>query len=276
MRWSSRPFPSSSTSMKMMLPRCSTRMTIDPSRCLPRARRASGLSMPWSTALRIRCTRGARIDSSKRRSSESSDPTTESRASLWDFRDRSRTVRCSGSSTVLKGRVEIAFSPSSSVLTTSSASSPSSLNPRKTDATIPRASAVCDFAASRSTATAASSSSRRRSSSLSLTSRKRSTSRMSARTSPVVTRQLPSNSTSGAALASSRDPRSRPWPRRAPPRRNLPGRGGPGRTGGRDWCRRSLACAAPGSATGSAAGAAAGGPAVKDGKGGNPASCPIA
>ena len=63
--------------------------------------------------------------SSSRRSSDTSAPTTESRASLPSWRDRSRTMRCSGSRMVRTGRVVMALRPSSSASTMSAVSSPS-------------------------------------------------------------------------------------------------------------------------------------------------------
>ncbi len=76
------PSPSSVTSMPTCPPSCHARTVSTPSSGLPAARRASGSSMPWSTALRTRWVSGSFTASTIERSSSVSPPPVSIRTCL--------------------------------------------------------------------------------------------------------------------------------------------------------------------------------------------------
>ncbi|OPZ59520.1 MAG: hypothetical protein BWY87_00962 [Deltaproteobacteria bacterium ADurb.Bin510] len=89
----SRPLPSSRTLTSTLEPACSAESSMVPPAGLPAEMRASGLSMPWSRLLRIRCTSGSPSFSSTVLSSSVSPPRVLNSISLPSSAERSRTRR---------------------------------------------------------------------------------------------------------------------------------------------------------------------------------------
>ena len=81
---------------------------IVPAGGLPAARRSSGDSRPWSSALRIRWLSGASSRSRMSRSTPVASPTTSNRASLPSSRARSRTSRGKPRMPSASGRIRLA------------------------------------------------------------------------------------------------------------------------------------------------------------------------
>ncbi len=120
-----RPPPSSSTTTAMRVPRGSTRTQSLPVSFLPAARRTSGISMPWSMALRTRCCSGSFSASRMRRSSRTSPPVMNSSTCLPRRELTSRTVRRSGSSTWTAGTMRMSRRSSRTTWATRLSCSPS-------------------------------------------------------------------------------------------------------------------------------------------------------
>ena len=98
------PRPSSETAISIRpFSRGRIAAVIRPRAGLPAASRSSGVSSPWSTALRTRWISGSLIASSTRRSTGSSPPSACHSTSLPSLRARSRTIRGKISSTVAAG-----------------------------------------------------------------------------------------------------------------------------------------------------------------------------
>ena len=105
----SMPRPSSSISMKMRPDRCSAARWMVPSAGLPTAMRSSGVSMPWSRALRIRWVRGSDNCSITVLSTSVFSPLITSRACLPSLVDRSRTRRGALENSALTGWARMAM-----------------------------------------------------------------------------------------------------------------------------------------------------------------------
>ncbi|MNZ87184.1 hypothetical protein D3C78_1060340 [compost metagenome] len=82
MRSRSRPAPSSSKRTSTSLPSCCSVTPIVPVASLPAARRRAGVSMPWATQLRSRCSKAGAMRSSTPRSISMVPPTMFSRTCL--------------------------------------------------------------------------------------------------------------------------------------------------------------------------------------------------
>ena len=99
----SMPRPSSLTLIATLARSRTAVRTISPSGGLPRRRRSAGVSMPWSTALRSRCSNGSPSSSRIARSSSISFPSTRNATCLSSSRARSRTRRGKRSNTCHTG-----------------------------------------------------------------------------------------------------------------------------------------------------------------------------
>ncbi len=110
----SMPRPSSLTSSSTLSPsRGSTSIASRARSGLCARRRSAGVSMPWSIALRSRCTSGSRICSRMRRSISIAAPSIRSSTCLPLSRARSRTRRGAISSSVENGSIRVRFMSSS-------------------------------------------------------------------------------------------------------------------------------------------------------------------
>ncbi len=110
MRARSSPAPSSRNSTPTSLPSWLTLMRISPLTSLPAATRTSGLSMPCTTQLRSRCSKGAVMRSSTPRSTSMAPPTMSSRTCLpvsfaaWRTTRYSRSAMPSNSTMRVRSR----------------------------------------------------------------------------------------------------------------------------------------------------------------------------
>ncbi|MNM83368.1 hypothetical protein D3C81_954280 [compost metagenome] len=101
------PLPSSEIDSRMWSPSCSADSTTRPVRALPEASRSSGISTPWSTALRTRCTNGSARASTRFLSRSVSSPTSSRLISFLSWRARSRTRRGKRPNTFLIGCMRV-------------------------------------------------------------------------------------------------------------------------------------------------------------------------
>ncbi len=101
------PLPSSLMINRMWSPSCSAESTTRPVRGLPAASRSSGISIPWSTALRTRCTSGSARASTRFLSRSVSSPTSSRLISFFRLRARSRTRRGKRPKTFLIGCMRV-------------------------------------------------------------------------------------------------------------------------------------------------------------------------
>ena len=103
------PRPSSMMVMTTWFDSWAAESRIVPVALLPLASRSAGLSMPWSTPLRIMCTRGSAISSMIALSTRVPSPSMMSSTSLpWLFA-RSRTRRGKRSKTVRMGSMRMSM-----------------------------------------------------------------------------------------------------------------------------------------------------------------------
>ena len=105
----SRPWPSSATSMTIRPPRWAAEMRTRPSGGLPSAIRRSGLSRPWSTALRTMWVSGSVSRSMTVRSTSVDSPSTTSRTRLPVAASASRTSRAMRWNTAFTGWARMAI-----------------------------------------------------------------------------------------------------------------------------------------------------------------------
>ena len=113
-RSSSIPAPSSSTTISTWLPFCSAASRTRPARGFPARARASGGSMAWSIALRMRCISGSERSSTMSLSSSTSPPDTSRSISLPTSRAIFRTIRASLSKTCSSGTIRTSRMPACS------------------------------------------------------------------------------------------------------------------------------------------------------------------
>ncbi len=99
------PPPSSTSVMTTWFDSCAAERRIVPVGDLPRAARTAGGSMPWSTALRMRWTRGSPISSMIALSTRVDSPCTTSSICFPCWRARSRTRRGKRSKTWRMGSI---------------------------------------------------------------------------------------------------------------------------------------------------------------------------
>ncbi|GIV00944.1 MAG: hypothetical protein KatS3mg014_2559 [Actinomycetota bacterium] len=106
------PAPSSVISMFTWPPSWNARTSRRPSAGFPAASRASGASIPWSTALRTRCVSGSLIASMIERSSSVSSPSISIRTRFPHATARSRTTRGNLLQTLPIGCIRVFITPS--------------------------------------------------------------------------------------------------------------------------------------------------------------------